>query len=45
MRGFPVLIVEAKAPDIASELGYREASLYSIHLNQDYPADLNPAAS
>lgn len=42
MHGFPVLIVEAKAPDIASELGYREASLYARHLNQRYPTDLNP---
>jgi hypothetical protein len=42
MHGFPILIVEAKAPDVACELGYREASLYARHLNQNYPTDLNP---
>jgi type I site-specific restriction endonuclease len=42
MHGFPVLIVEAKAPDIASELGYREAGMYARQLNQNYPADINP---
>jgi type I site-specific restriction endonuclease len=42
MRGFPVLIVEAKAPNVEAEEGYREASLYARHLNQKYPADFNP---
>jgi len=42
MRGFPVLVVEAKAPDVPSENGYREASLYARHLNQSYPTGLNP---
>jgi hypothetical protein len=42
MRGFPVLIVEAKAPDVPPEVGYREASLYARHLNQSYPTNLNP---
>lgn len=42
MHGFPVLIVEAKAPDVTSEVGYREASLYARHLNQNYPTDFNP---
>jgi hypothetical protein len=42
MHGFPVLIVEVKAPEVASEVGYREASLYARHLNQKYPADFNP---
>jgi hypothetical protein len=42
MHGFPVLIVEAKAPDVSSEVGYREASLYARHLNQNYATDLNP---
>src|SRR5262249_5740136 len=42
MRGFPVLVVEAKAPDVPSEVGYREASLYARHLNQSYPTDLIP---
>src|SRR5580658_363327 len=42
MRGFPVLVVEAKAPDVPSETGYRESCLYARHLNQAYPADFNP---
>jgi type I site-specific restriction endonuclease len=42
MRGFPILVVEAKAPDVPSEVGYREASLYARHLNQDYASDFNP---
>ena len=42
MRGFPVLVVEAKSPDVPSETGYREASLYARHLNQSYKTDLNP---
>ena len=42
MHGFPVLVVEAKAPDVASEAGYREASLYARHLNQGYSSDFNP---
>jgi len=42
MHGFPILIVEVKAPDVSSEMGYREASLYARHLNQNYATDLNP---
>lgn len=38
----PVLIVEAKAPDVRAEVGYREASLYARHLNQRYRSGLNP---
>lgn len=43
MRGFPVLIVEAKSPEVPTEVGYREASLYARHLNQLYPTNLNPS--
>ena len=42
MRGFPLLIGEVKAPDVPTETGYREASLYARHLNQSYPTNLNP---
>jgi len=42
MHGFPILIIEVKAPDVMSEVGYREASLYARHLNQQYGADFNP---
>src|SRR6266567_339305 len=40
--GFPILIVEAKAPGVPVEEGYREASLYARHLNQNYLTGLNP---
>jgi hypothetical protein len=42
MHGLPIMIVEAKAPEVPVETGYREASLYARHLNQKYPADFNP---
>jgi hypothetical protein len=42
MKGFPVLVVEAKAPEIPPEVGYREAGLYARHLNQQYPTGINP---
>jgi type I site-specific restriction endonuclease len=42
IHGFLVMIVEAKSPEVRSEVGYREASLYARHLNQNYPADFNP---
>lgn len=43
ISGFPILIVEAKSPEVDAAVGYREASLYARHLNQQYPTDLNPA--
>ena len=36
------MVVEAKAPDVALEVGYREASLYARHINQNYPTTINP---
>ncbi len=41
-RGLLVMVVEAKAPDVPVETGYREASLYARHVNQKYPSDVNP---
>jgi hypothetical protein len=41
-KALPILIVEAKAPEVAPEVGYREASLYARHLNQQYKTGLNP---
>jgi hypothetical protein len=41
-HGFAVLIVEVKSPEITAETGYREASLYARHINQQYPTGLNP---
>ena len=42
VHGFPILIVEAKAPGASVEGGYREATLYAQHLNSRYPAGFNP---
>jgi hypothetical protein len=44
LHGLPVMIVEAKAPDVPAESGYREASLYARHLNHKYPTGINPCA-
>src|ERR1039458_7066051 len=41
-HGLPALVVEVKSPDVDSAVGYREASLYARHLNQKYPANINP---
>ena len=41
-KAFPILIVEAKAPEVEVDVGYREASLYARHLNQSYRSGLNP---
>jgi|GEM_PF-1087636 len=42
LSGNPVLVVEAKHPDVASEVGFREASQYARHLNLNYPHGINP---
>src|ERR1700732_1896198 len=41
-KALPIMIVEAKSPEVAAELGYREASLYARHLNQQYRSGINP---
>jgi hypothetical protein len=40
--GFILMVVEAKAPGVSVEEGYREAGLYARHINQAYPTGLNP---
>jgi hypothetical protein len=42
-HSFPCLIVEAKTPEVAVEVGYHEAQLYAAYLNQNYPTGINPA--
>ena len=42
ISGFIVMVVEAKAPVVQPELGYREASLYARHINQQRRTGLNP---
>lgn len=41
-NALPLMIVEAKAPEVAAEIGYREAALYARHLNQVYRSGVNP---
>src|ERR1035437_3766710 len=41
-HGFPIMVVEVKAPEVSTEGGYREASLYARHLNQNYATEINP---
>ncbi|WP_147155890.1 hypothetical protein [Reyranella soli] len=40
--GFAVMVVEAKAPGVPVEVGFREAQLYARHLNAEYKSGLNP---
>jgi type I site-specific restriction endonuclease len=42
MRSFPVLIVEAKAPDVPPEVGYREAGLYAKHPTEKQTIGVEP---
>jgi hypothetical protein len=42
LGGLPLLIVEAKAPDVAVEAGLREAQLYAAKINRRYPPNVNP---
>ena len=41
IRGIPVLVVEAKAPDIELSDGYTEARLYAHEVNASFPHKLN----
>jgi hypothetical protein len=41
-NAFPLMIVEAKRPSVAVEVGYQEATLYAQHLNQRYRTGVNP---
>jgi hypothetical protein len=42
MLGVPVLLVEAKDPEVSAKIGFREACLYARHLNSRYPTNVNP---
>ena len=42
-NSFPLMIVEAKRPDVAVDVGYREGTAYAQHLNQRYRTNVNPA--
>src|SRR5690349_5710664 len=38
----PVMVIEAKSPNVDAHVGYREAALYAHQLNKCYRSDLNP---
>lgn len=40
--GVPLLILEAKTPDVAIEAAIREARLYAVEINKRYPPNVNP---
>jgi hypothetical protein len=41
----PILIVEAKGPDVPVDVGFREGGLYARHLNTQYKHGVNPCSS
>ncbi len=38
----PILVVEAKEPEVPVDVGYREAALYARHLNTNFKHGTNP---
>lgn len=42
IRGYPLVIIEAKKPGEPLEEAYREARLYAQELNSTFPTDINP---
>lgn len=42
VSGIPLLIVEAKTPDVSIEAALREARLYAVEINKRYPPHVNP---
>ncbi|MGO2704705.1 type I restriction enzyme HsdR N-terminal domain-containing protein [Pseudomonas helleri] len=42
IRGYPLLVIEAKAPGEQLEEAYREARLYAHELNAAFPSGINP---
>lgn len=42
LSGLPLVIVEAKTPDVAIEAALREARLYAVEINKRYPPNVNP---
>lgn len=42
LGGLPLMIVEAKEPDVTVETGLREARLYAGEINRRYPPEVNP---
>lgn len=42
LAGLPLVIVEAKSPDITVQSGLRDAYLYASQINKRYPPGVNP---
>jgi hypothetical protein len=42
VNSIPLVIVEAKAPDVAIHIALREARLYAGEINKRYPPEVNP---
>jgi hypothetical protein len=42
VNSIPLLITEAKAPDVAIQIALREARLYAGEINKRYPPEVNP---
>lgn len=42
INSIPLLITEAKAPDVAIQVALREARLYAGEINKRYPPEVNP---
>lgn len=43
-NGYPILVIEAKSPDVAVKQAIDEARLYGQLLNQNFPTKINPVA-
>jgi hypothetical protein len=44
INGYPVLVIEAKAPGVAIKQALDEARMYGQLLNQNFPTKINPVA-
>lgn len=43
-NGYPILVIEAKSPDVAVKQAIDEARMYGQLLNQNFPTKINPVA-
>ena len=43
-NGYPILVIEAKAPELAVKQAIDEARMYGQLLNQNFPTRINPVA-
>ena len=43
-NGYPILVIEAKSPDVGIKQAIDEARMYGQLLNQNFPTKINPVA-